>query len=506
MSQYFILATLTFLVLKICSKTCGLYWDVYDDCENPTPSNCCPLYYTLVCSKLMLNSSDQFEKELSHKLAALVISNSNSTFIQTGDWRFLAGLSNLRELSFINNGKLLLDDINSTYFQNLTKLKSIYIYHNNIETLPTRIFQGMMSLENLYLSSNGIVDIGNVFQNLTSVESLNLSHNQLVVVKDDTLRGFSSLKTLNLSKNKISIFSLNILQYLQNLESLDLGYNELVFLTGTYVDHKSLKSLVLENNYLVNSNSAYFYGFTSLRSVSLSYNNISYLPINWFNNNSSSVVQLGLRNNFIEDISSPFFSYFPNVEEINLSRNLIKNITDLDLFNRNIKLSALSLEYNKIESINPNLFSNNPYLRFLDLAGNQIEFLDVDTLNNLYGYSTLNLLDNPINCDCYAIYLRDYLLMSNTHETLFPSCATPNEYNNQKISSVNFTRCETDYEKTTLTHIVSVTVSGGTTVVDHDINGRVLLFGLVVITLFLFPILLKLVRKVCASISEDAPT
>ncbi|XP_071851230.1 uncharacterized protein [Apostichopus japonicus] len=506
MSQYFILATLTFLVLKILSKTCGLYWDVYDDCENPTPSNCCPLYYTLVCSKLMSNSSDQFEKELSQKLAALVISNSNSTFIQNGDWRFLAGLSNLRELSFINNGKLLLDNINSTYFRNLTKLKNIYISHNNIETLPTRIFQGMMSLENLYLSTNGIVDIGNVFQNLTSVESLNLSHNRLVVVKDDTLRGFSSLKTLNLSKNKISIFSLNILQYLQNLESLDLDDNELVFLTGTYVYHKSLKYLVLENNYLVNLNSAYFYGITSLRSVILSHNNISNLPINWFNNNSSSVVQLGLQNNFIEDIYSLFFSKFPNVEEIKLSGNLIKDLADPDLFNQNEKLSALSLEYNKIESINPNLFYNNRDLRFLDLAGNRIEFLDVDTLNNLYTYSTFNLLGNPIKCDCYAIHLRDYLLMSHTHERLYPSCATPNEYNNQKITSVNLKRCETDHEKTTLTHGTSVTVSGGTTVVDHDINGLVIVFGLLVITLFLFPILLRLVRKFCVSISEDVPT
>ncbi|XP_071850728.1 uncharacterized protein [Apostichopus japonicus] len=476
MSQYFILAILTFLVLKMCSHTCGLYWHVYDECENPTPSNCCPLYHTLVCSKLMSNSSDQFEKELSHKLTDLIIANSNSTFIQNGDWRFLAGLSNLRELSFINNGKLLLDNINSTYFRNLTKLKNIYIYHNNIETLPTRIFQGVMSLENLYLSNNGIVDIGNVFPNLTSVESLNLSHNRLVVVKDDTLRGFSWLKTLNLSNNKISMFSLNILQYLQNLESLDLDDNELVFFTGTYVYHASLKYLRLANNYLVNSNSAYFYRFTSLRAVILGHNNISNLPINWFNNNSSSVVSLGLNNNSIENISSPFFSYFPNVEEINLSGNLIKNLADPDLFNQNIKLSGLSLEYNKIESINRNLFSNNPNLGFLDLAGNQIEFLDVDTLNNLHGYTTLNLLDNPIKCDCYAIHLRDYLLMSYTDEILYPSCATPNEYNNQKISSVNLNRCETDHEKTTLAHIVSVTVSGGTTVVDHDINGLVIVF------------------------------
>ncbi|XP_071850729.1 uncharacterized protein [Apostichopus japonicus] len=454
----------------------------------------------------MSNSSDQFAKELSHKLTDLIIANSNSTFLQNGDWRFPIGLINLHDLSIVNNGNLCLDDINSTVFQNLTNLENIYIHHNNTETLPTRIFKDVMNLKNLYLDSNGIVDIGNFVANSTSVESLNLSHNRLVVVKDDTLRGLSSLNILDLSFNKISMFSLNICQYLQNLESLDLADNGLVFFTGTNVYHKSLKYLRLTNNYLVNFNSAYFYGFTSLRSVVLSHNNISNLPINWFNKNSSSVVSLGLKNNSIEDISSPFFSYFPNVEEIDLSGNLIKSIADPDLFNQNVKLSALSLEYNKIESINPNLFSNNPNLRFLDLVGNQIEFLDVDTLNNLHTHTTLNLLDNPIKCDCYAIHLRDYLLMCHTHETLYPSCATPNEYNNQRISSVNLNRCETDHENTTLTHNTSVTVSGGTTVVDHDINGLVIVFGLFMITLFLFPILFKLVRKVCVSINEDVPT
>ena len=162
--------------------------------------------------------------------------------------------------------------------------------------------------------------------------------NRLVSVRESQLRGVPFLKKLILSHNIISFFAFNIFNNLKHLECLHLDNNRLAYLTGAdECQSRSLRYLRLQNNYLVNSNSAYFTHCQSLTVLHVGDNNISKLPTNSFSKNFSSITHLSLKNNSISCLSSGFFSKFPNLIDIDLSYNLIKRLDDSSLFRENLE-------------------------------------------------------------------------------------------------------------------------------------------------------------------------
>ena len=113
------------LILTLCDETCAMHWDSYNTCEDPFPSKCCPLGSVLVCVDLASKNSKEFANEIDPGIDVLTIANSNSSFVQNGDWRFLVGLKDLTELSFINNGNLTLEMFNATFIRDLVNLKTM---------------------------------------------------------------------------------------------------------------------------------------------------------------------------------------------------------------------------------------------------------------------------------------------------------------------------------------------------------------------------------------------
>ena len=127
-------------------------------------------------------------------------------------------------------------------------------------------------------------------------------------------------------------------------------------------------------------------------------------------------------------------------------------------------------------------------MQFVDFDQNQIQVVPLEVLNNLPKSMILLLLKNPIRCDCDAIYLWNWLERSQTHNILYPTCATPVEYQNRTIDTANLSICETKVHFDTTTSFQSVSIN----VKTANQTGHVL-FLPVIVAFILVVILISIV-------------
>jgi len=114
-------------------------------------------------------------------------------------------------------------------FTNLTKLVTLSLSDNSIDTLHEGLFDGLHTLVTLDLSHNSIVDVHNrSFDGLQSLATLDLSHNSIVRLQDWLFNGLQSLATLDLSYNSISGLQNTLFGVLQRLVALNLSHNSIV--------------------------------------------------------------------------------------------------------------------------------------------------------------------------------------------------------------------------------------------------------------------------------------
>ena len=147
---------------------------------------------------------------------------------------------------------------------------------------------------------------------------------------------------------------------------------------------------------------------------------------------------LNLSNNFCSNVSKDFFWHIINLSELYISNNLLgfSIASDLDgrIFENLLNLRHMDLKANRIANLPFMVFeslknlqhldlSNNlltivefdilklKALKYLDLSGNQIQAFAESTRNNISLLKeqtniSLNLLNNPLRCDCKT---RDFL-------------------------------------------------------------------------------------------------
>jgi Leucine-rich repeat (LRR) protein len=96
-------------------------------------------------------------------------------------------------------------------FSSLGSLQSLWLYHNQLMSLPENIFASLCSLKKLYLHNNHLASLPkNVFASLGSLEELWLYNNQLASLPENVFESLSSLRSLNLSNNHFAFRPLNV--------------------------------------------------------------------------------------------------------------------------------------------------------------------------------------------------------------------------------------------------------------------------------------------------------
>ena len=110
-------------------------------------------------------------------------------------------------------------------FFGLMYLKYLDLSHNNLESIHANAFECLVSLTELKLNNNALINVNNLFNSFKNLVSLDLSANKIQMLYDNVLCG--SLKNLNLSGNGLNRIWNNAFCGLVHLETLVLSENEL---------------------------------------------------------------------------------------------------------------------------------------------------------------------------------------------------------------------------------------------------------------------------------------
>jgi hypothetical protein len=268
----------------------------------------------------------------------------------------------------------------------------------------------------------------------------------------------SKVNSIIASNNSIQTFPSNICDF-PYLRSLDLSYNELTDIKSSYIDCKL--------NYL--------------KSLRLNNNNISLIDKNAFDN-MVNLERLNLEDNQIDQILPVLFFNLKNLKYIHLSKNLIKSIELWPIYI--FRLMYLDLSYNQIK-----IFSNNfgwsiqqsyylpgmfvkthPSIMFLESTKINLQFNEISSLDDesieQYGIQSyddyylfitkhfwvFDLSNNPITCNCQKsrrLLAYSYNLLNNnsdwSYSPLFQSlCLEPASTQNKSI--MDFDHCQRSFD------------------------------------------------------------
>ena len=133
---------------------------------------------------------------------------------------------------------------------------------------------------------------------------------------------------------------------------------------------------------------------------------------------------LDLSNNSFASLPWRSMQYLPELATLYLSGNPLKrlDVGDLGLSSRSGKwpyrpfsaLTKLYLSKCQIETVEPNVFAMFATLQFVDLSHNRLKHLSHKIImsNSLLSY--VNLVGNPLECDCHLLWLKDFIV-ENEH-------------------------------------------------------------------------------------------
>ena len=301
-------------------------------------------------------------------------------------------------LSYSRNYGTLVDNT----FTSLKFLKILQIKEAAITFIASKAFEGLDSLQHLYLDYVGVS-----FQNYPQLETLfppslltlSLSGNSMSkIIKPQTFNSLLNLTTLYLKKCDIYGVDYRAFALGNNLQILDLSYN-------------------------------FIHEFDKFNSTSLS--------------RLSNLTTLYLTGNDLNEIISrengDLLEHLVKLNTLQLSKNNL-DILPVNFFNNQIYLSTLDLNENNIKTWNSNLFYPLKRLTKLFMKKNKIQVISNESIQYWKALKTLNLEGNPFNCGCDSLWFLQWIRLtkvkiSYVNETYF--CGSPNFYKNVKLWDVN---------------------------------------------------------------------
>jgi Leucine-rich repeat (LRR) protein len=273
--------------------------------------------------------------ELTSEKLLLVDSLRPSVYLWKYKTRNIEGIEFCSNMTYLNLPNENITDIKA--LANLTKLETIYLYHNYIEDISP--LHNLKNLKKLFLYSNPIKDISSLY-NLNNLEYLDLT---FTPVSDlSSLSNLTNLEFLYLSGVGEGII-FNSIEPLRNLINL-----KQLHLTGGGI----ISLMPLEN-------------LTELKLLDVSYNNLTEIsPVS----KMKKLIRLYIRRNIVNDVSG--IKNLENLDFLDAADNQIKDISELEYLP---KIHLIGLSGNKIEDIAP--LVNNPNLGegvYLYLGGNPL--------------------------------------------------------------------------------------------------------------------------------------
>ena len=283
---------------------------------------------------------------------------------------------------------------------------------------------------------------GNRFSSLASnftsnsITSLSATGNLLTLLDDELFESFPNLSQLSLSGNSITHFDKNLCwKEIEFFQSLDMSYNKIDQLDWfkNCSSLNTIKSLDITGNKLehtcIEGNT--FFSLKNLTSLQMAEMNIDELKDNAFSD-IELLEELNLNNNRLSTIPSYAITKLPKLKTLSLNGNNIRKIgigdfqgllrlevieltklplhlIDQESFKDLPELTTLLLSDNSMLSyIDKRAFVRCQKLAILDMHNDMIETIQKETIDSLPSLRSLDLMSNPINCNCMMNWARNW--------------------------------------------------------------------------------------------------
>lgn len=254
---------------------------------------------------------------------------------------------------FIESG---INQLSFDSFNNLTKLKRLFVASNDLRELRAGVFPATLKLHDLDFRNNQIEYIDDfTFASLSSLQVLSIHGNKLTTIKRNMFGGLFELKSLALSANRIDRIEHGAFGDLRTLETLNLIQNEIKFLDEqVFRGPVALNTLLLGHNRIRDIRS-YLYTLTTIEALSL-------------------------ESNLINNIDITMFARLPKLKKLNLRATGVQ-LRNVDV-GRDIafqsQLIFLDLENNNLTNASDlDVLVVFPNLSYLDLSGNDYKNKDI---------------------------------------------------------------------------------------------------------------------------------
>ena len=159
------------------------------------------------------------------------------------------GLDNIEDLG-IEDNEMTSTSFYEGIFDNMTKLKDLWLFGNGLTTIREDAFKYNIHLRDISLANNALEDIeSGTFRTLKKLDGLNLSGNKFKYLSPNTFNGLSNLTYLGLNNNKIGTFQPGSFKDLAKLEGLYIHNNNITTLPiGIFKGLKKVSILDLRGN------------------------------------------------------------------------------------------------------------------------------------------------------------------------------------------------------------------------------------------------------------------
>lgn len=397
-------------------------------------------------------------------LLELRITNSNIPTI--GQYSFW-GLHNLRiiDLSYNNLTSVVTDN-----FRGLINLTDLHLDHNSIDVMPSETFKHLPELRKLTLSYNQITTLApRLFRMLLRLTYLDMSENPIEDLNPEVFKDIQHLRTFKCRRCRIRRINTHIYHLVSKLEELDLGDNLFKYLTSDeFISLKKLKKLKLDGNQIPVIVDNLFGKQHELHTLSVAYNRLALLaPASL--TNLTSLVHLDISYNKIDRFHLQTFApVVDSLKTINFSGNnlplneiaiVLQILPDIQVvgmgnleiphlppnfFGFNEHLVALDLSWNSFTEFPLKLLSRVKFLQRLDMSRNNLHTLNDAALERLEAIPQVDLSLNPWRCDqCSVTTMLMYMSTTVLNGTIrHLKCQTPLRLRGRFLGQITFDQLE----------------------------------------------------------------
>lgn len=360
---------------------------------------------------ILVESARLFES-MSSTLQVLKLNNNR---IKTIEAKVFNELVNLKELDLSANELAVLD---SETLSGLSRLTHLHLANNDLNSLHDSALTSVNEVLVLDLSHNKLRQSPLALKSLSKLQTLDLSFNGLETLSNASFLDLSSLWRLQLNNNNVRNVSKDTFAKLDSLQILDLSSNILTSVEeGSFDDNQKLRALRLDANSLT-SIQGLFGKLNTLMWLNVSSNaitNFDYvlLPI--------SLRWLDISHNLIRDLSN-FFGLNEELAltEMDVSFNQLKTLVPQNIPD---SIETLLVQENQISHIDPYTFFKKTRLIKVDLTVNNLQTIDRTALrlsSDVTRLPDFYMTGNPIECDCEMTWFKSINSGSSLQNYVYP--------------------------------------------------------------------------------------